>query len=385
MRHAIAAGLCAVLIACGAPAPSQPARGQPAPASVDQLSAYYGSYSTKAGDIVVIARLGWFFDLKTSDYRTIYDERPPDEFSIGCQFRKPIPKCADLRFTAGALEITDRSRKTTVRQRIHQKHTDVMIPAGSAQLAGTITESGGAAPRAGVVIVHGAEPGERYFYDIWVGLYTSLGLDALTYDKRGIGSSTGRYPGEYPTEAALKIYADDAFAALGFLAAWPGLVGRAVGFHGGSQGGWTVPLAISRHSGASFAVLVSAPATTVDQTDLWAGFSGGGASMPSESEDQMLAAVRATRSGYDPTPALQSLSVPTLWVLGTNDRTVPTPVCLEILSALSKANFQVEQVPAGHALLVNRTGLLADDDDSRGLAPQLVPTIRAWLKALALP
>ena len=50
---------------------------------------------------------------------------------------------------------------------------------------------------------------------------------------------------------------------------------------------------------------------------------------------------------------------------------------------MNKPNFQVEQVPTGHALLVNRTGLLVDDDRSAGLAPQLVATIRAWLNALA--
>lgn len=383
MCKAAAAALSAVLLACGSPTASGPPQPQPPPATPAELSSYYGSYSAQAGDVVVIARLGWFFDMQTSDYRTIYDERPPDEFSIGCEFHKAIPKCADLRFTSGTLVVTDASRKTTVRQRIHQRQTDVMIPAAGALLAGTITEAVEAPPRAGIVIVHGAERGERYFYDIWVGIYTTLGLDVLTYDKRGSGASSGLYPGEFPTEEALNIYADDATAALGSLAARPGMAGGKVGFHGGSQGGWTVPLAISRHHGASFAVLVSAPATTVDQTDLWAGFTGGGQSTPSQSDDQMLAAVRATHSGYDPAPALQSLSVPTLWVLGTNDRTVPTSVCVDILSGFNKPNFQVQRVPTGHALLVNRTGLLADDDRSPGLAPQLVPTMRAWFKALS--
>jgi len=34
-------------------------------------------------------------------------------------------------------------------------------------------------------------------------------------------------------------------------------------------------------------------------------------------------------------------------------------------------------------MLVNPTGLLADDDRSVGLAPQLVPTIQAWLASNA--
>ncbi len=138
-----------------------------------------------------------------------------------------------------------------------------------------------------------------------------------------------------------------------------------------------------RHPEATFAVLASAPATTVGQADLWAGFSGGGEHLPTESTDQMLAAVRATHAGYDPTPALQAMTAPALWLLGANDRTVPTTVCLEILESLHKPNFTVHVLPTGHGLLVNPTGPLADDARSPGLAPELVPTIKAWTLALS--
>ena len=101
--------------------------------------------------------------------------------------------------------------------------------------------------------------------------------------------------------------------------------------------------------------------------------------MPSEPLAKMLAAVRSTHSGYDPGPALRAMTVPALWLLGTNDRTVPTAVCIEILDSLQKSNFTIQTLPTGHALLVNATGLIADDARSPGLAPQLVPGIRAWL------
>ncbi len=379
MRLAVTIALATALVACGGSSPQAP----PALAGLAEMSAHYGSYSTDAGDILIIARLGWFFDMKTSAYRTIYVRHPPDDFAIGCRFREPTPTCADLKFTSDTLTVTDSAGKTTVAQRVPYTQTAVTIPAAGAQLAGTITENPGNARRGGIVIIHGSEPGERYFYDIWVGLYTSLGLAVLTYDKRGNGDSTGRYPGEFPTDEALQVYADDASAALTFLAGRSDVDPARVGFHGGSQGGWTVPLAISRHGGSAFAVLVSAPATTVDQTDLWSSYSGGGASKPTQSDAEMLAAVRATHSGYDPAPVLQATSVPTLWILGEYDRTVPTAVCVEILSAMHKPNFKVQLVPTGHGMLVNATGLLADDDTSVGLAPQLVPAIRTWLAPIA--
>ena len=370
-----------LLAACGPSTGGSPAvTPAPVPASMASLLPFYGSYAIAGGDTVVIARLGWFFDVGDASYRTIYSGGSPGRFSIGLRFLEPLPKFADLVFDGDQLTIDQGSTRRSGR-RIAYPRSDVTIPSSGATLAATITQPPGPGPHPGIVVVHGAEPGQRYFYDVWVGVYVGLGFAVLTYDKRGNGSSTGTYPGEFPTDEALRIYADDAAAALAFLAQQPGVDARHVGFHGGSQGGWTVPLAMARHRGAAFAVLVSAPATTVDQTDAWAAFSGGGASMPAESNDQMLAEVRATHSGYDPAQALRVLDVPALWLLGVNDRTVPTTVCVEILTALHKPNFTIHLLPTGHGLLVNPTGLLADDDRSPGLAPDLVPTLGSWLAA----
>jgi uncharacterized protein len=380
MRLVVATLMAAVLVSCGAAssAPQASQASAPVPASVHQLLPYYGSYADGSGDVVVIARLGWFFDMKTAAYRTIYATRNPSRFTIGMRFLEPTPKFADLSFSGQILTISESGGVTNAR-RIAYRETQVVIAAQGAQLAGAITEPRGPAPHPGIVIVHGAERGERHFYDIWVGIYASMGFAVLTYDKRGVGSSTGTYPGEFPTADALDVYADDAAAARDFLGRWPGIDPSRVGFHGGSQGGWTVPLAILRRGGGAFAVLVSAPATTVDQTDLWASFTGGGTNPPIESNEQMLAEVRKASGGYDPMAALRAMTVPAIWVLGINDRTVPTAVCVEVLSAMHKANFTVHLVRTGHGLLVNPTGLLADDDRSPGLAPDLVPTLKQWL------
>ena len=379
MRGVLATVMAASVICCGTESSSTVASPAPTPvaASLQQLSPYYGSYLDGSGDVVVIARLGWFFDMKTAAYRTMYATSSPTHFTIGLRFLEPTPKFADLSFGPETLTISGSGQARTAR-RIAYKETQVAIPAQGAQLAGAITEPLGVAPHPGIVIVHGAERGERHFYDVWVGVYASMGFAVLTYDKRGVGSSTGAYPGEFPTTEALNVYADDAAAARDFLARWPGIDASRTGFHGGSQGGWTVPLAIMRHGVGAFAVLVSAPATTVDQTDLWASFTGGGANAPTESNDQMLADVRRSGGGYDPTPTLRAMTVPAIWVLGTNDRTVPTAVCVELLNAMHKANFTVHLVPTGHGLLVNPTGLLAGDASSPGLAPDLVSTLKEW-------
>lgn len=381
MRLMVAALIALVVaVACTQPAGTSKITPAPAPVDTQALSRVFGSYRADDGRVFVIARLGWFFDVRDATYRTIYAGAAPNRFTIGPAFAIPLPKYADLIFDGAMLAVA--TAGATVRaQRVQYKQTDVTIPANGATLAGAITEPIGGGSHPGIVIVHGSEPGERFFYDIWVGIYVGLGLTVLTYDKRGIGSSTGRYPGEFPTDESLRVYADDAAAALGYLSAWPGVDPKRAGFHGGSQGGWTVPLAIQRHGLASFAILVSAPATTVGQTNLWKDFSGGGAYAPTASVAEMEAAVRADHSGYDPAPALAALQIPTLWLLGSNDRTVPTRICAEILAGLNKPNFTVKMLPTGHGLLVNPTGLDADDQRSHGLAPALVPTITDWLRA----
>jgi len=249
-------------------------------------------------------------------------------------------------------------------------------------LAGTITEPLTPAPHPGIVIVHGSEPGQRIDYGVWVGFYASLGLSVLAYDKRGNGASTGTYPGEFPSDSNLAIYAEDAATVLRFLAVWPGTDPKRVGFHGGSQGGWTVPLAIARHQApAAFAILVSGPAVSVDQQGVWADFSASSRILPSASPEAMDAAVRATTtSGYVPATVLATLRQPMLWANGAVDRQVPTTVNAEILRSLHHSNWDIEILPGvDHGLFENPSGLEPDEAKATKLASGFWDLIAAWL------
>jgi uncharacterized protein len=370
---------CSLALPSATPSNSKPLVLTPSLPPSGAFDNFYGSYRTDSGDVLVVTRMGWFADLGDSTYRTIYGFGSPGRFSIGPGFQQPTPVVAELQIGTDSLTLSQAER-TVVARRLNLKRSEVTIHADGADLAGTITEPEGSGPHPGIVIVHGSEPGQRYYYDFWVGLYTSLGLAVLTYDKRGHGASTGSYPGEYASQQALTTYADDASASLAELARWPGVDAKRVGFHGGSQGGWIVPLAISRHGLAAFAMLASGPAVTVDQQGIWSAFSGGGARLPSQSPQEMYAAVRANHTGYDPAPALASLDVPVLWLLGRNDRTVPTDVCVENINQLQKPNLRIQLVDSGHGLLVNQTGLDADDKTSPGLAPGVVSSISDWIR-----
>lgn len=348
---------------------------------------YVGAYRTAAGTTYVVNGHGHLLNLQDSTFRQLYTTATPDRFTAGRAFAVPSPKEADVIFRmAGAradqLTIKPVTGSPVVAGRLLFKETDVQVPATDAVLAGTITEPLTPGPHPGIVIVHGSGPGPRIDYGVWVGLYASLGLTVLAYDKRGNGQSTGRYPGEFPTDANLEIYAADAVAVLRFLTSWPGVDPKRVGFHGGSQGGWVVPLAIGRdRAPAAFAILVSGPAVTVDQQQVWAAFSASSSVVPTDSAQAMEAAVRAApSSGYVPATVLASIHQPILWANGAVDRQVPTTVNTEILRSLHHSNWDIEILPGvDHGLFENPSGLEPDEPKATKLASGFRDLIGAWL------
>jgi dienelactone hydrolase len=311
----------------------------------------------------------------------------PDRFAVGRAFAIPSHKEADVIFRmAGAradqLTVKPVMGSPIVAGRLLFKETEVHIPARDAVLAGTSTDPLTPEPHPAIVIVHGSGPGPRIDYGVWVGLYASRGLTVLAYDKRGNGASTGTYPGELASDTNLDIYAADAAAVLRFLAARPGVDPKRVGFHGGSQGGWVVPLAIGRDQApAAFAILVSGPAVSVDQQQVWSAFSSNSNILPSASPEAMEAEVRATTSsGYVPATVLATVRQPMVWANGAVDRQVPTTVNAEILRSLRHPNWDIEILPGvDHGLFENSSGLEPDEAKATRLASGLRDLIAAWL------
>src|SRR5260370_1701044 len=134
----------------------------PARATIKPLEPCFGSYRTGDCDTLVIARMGWYFDMRDSAYRTMYLTRSPNHFTIGKLFEDPLPVFADLVFNARALTITDSAHKRAAR-RIDYRQTDVTIAASGAQLAAAATEPGGCGPPTRIVIRHRAEACLRCF------------------------------------------------------------------------------------------------------------------------------------------------------------------------------------------------------------------------------
>ncbi|WP_329117530.1 alpha/beta hydrolase family protein [Streptomyces sp. NBC_01465] len=134
---------------------------------------------------------------------------------------------------------------------------DQVTLAGSLALPG----SGGASQAPGIVLVGGSGPSDRdngtYFPPIRRHL-RDAGFAVLSYDKRGVGDSSGDW-----REATLADLADDARAALRFLRAQPGVRPGAVGVFGHSEGGWVALRAAAAEGDAlPWVITNSCPGTT---------------------------------------------------------------------------------------------------------------------------
>lgn len=185
---------------------------------------------------------------------------------------------------------------------------------------------------------------------------------------------------------AVDQYARDVQAQARFLAAQPEVDPARVGISGASQAGWIMPLAASRESAIRFVIGVVSPTLTQGETDLWANLNGQGQSMPTRTDEDMEAEVRAAGpSGVDPMPAVRAMRIPAIWLFGGKDRTVPSRLCVERLDPVAREagrDFSYRVFPGGtHGLILTANGLQDEAARSDHFVTGLFPAIRDWLAA----
>jgi uncharacterized protein len=280
---------------------------------------------------------------------------------------------------AGANALTWRG---TTYERVALRQREVRVGANAA----TLTLPPGAGPFPAVVMVHGSGPTTREEFQVFAAYCASLGIAVLADDKRGVGQSAGRYPGEAATSATLDVLARDAQAEVRYLAALPQVDKTRVGLLGDSQAGWIIALAAAREPLVHWAVPLVAPTVTVGESDAWGSLAGESRSLPGGTRAEMIQQVRALGPvGFDPRPYLAKLAIPVLWVFGDDDRNVPTELCVDALRALKSGHdFSWAVLPMQHALLLLPDGLYDSLARSPGFAPGLYPAIGDWLRSRRL-
>ncbi|HTU66741.1 MAG TPA: alpha/beta hydrolase [Steroidobacteraceae bacterium] len=244
-------------------------------------------------------------------------------------------------------------------------------------LAGRLVLPAGRQPVAIAVLVHGSEGDSALQFYAMQRLLPARGVGVFVYDKRGTGSSGGRYTQDFARLSA------DAVAALHEARRLAGPRARRLGYLGTSQGGWVAPLAAQRervdfvivayglavsvidedrecvelqmrlkgHSSADIvkALEVATAAETVFESGFTSGFAqfaalrakyaaepwyrdlhGNFTFMLLGLQESQLADTARQFEGwntplrYDPMPTLRALDTPQLWVLGADDIDAPS-------------------------------------------------------------
>jgi dienelactone hydrolase len=111
-----------------------------------------------------------------------------------------------------------------------------------------------------VVLVHGSEHDSALDFYVLQRMFPAEGIGAFVYDKRGTGSSGGIYTQDFA------VLANDAVAAMREARRLAGRRASRVGYQGGSEGGWVVPLAANR-AAVDFAIISFGLAVTVLDED----------------------------------------------------------------------------------------------------------------------
>jgi dienelactone hydrolase len=111
-----------------------------------------------------------------------------------------------------------------------------------------------------VVLVHGSEHDSALDFNALQRMFPAQGIGAFVYDKRGTGASGGSYTQDF------HVLASDAVAAMQEAKRLAGARMGRIGYQGGSQAGWVIPLA-ANSAPVDFAIVCFGLAVTVLEED----------------------------------------------------------------------------------------------------------------------
>jgi len=239
---------------------------------------------------------------------------------------------------------------------IHRiRHEQVKISSRGEELAATISlPRWGSGPFPAIVCVHSSGP--RLAQDlriVWRNLVPE-GIVVLTYDKPGVGGSSGHFEevGTNSSEQQLRSIADDILALRESLKKHPLVDPKRVGLFGGSQAGWIIPIASDVQKDIPFSVILSGPATSYGMEMYFSSLTGEGIRLvPELSSDEIEHRLNSYNGpvGYEPLPVLSRSKTPTFWLFGEKDIDIPARRSATILKNLQTqgTTFTIKIYPNG--------------------------------------
>lgn len=228
------------------------------------MANYTGAYRFRDGRELLIDSFPDFpntliaTDVRTGEVRAFF---PVSEtkFVAGRELFVPYPTEQTISFrrngaSVGGLERERNSPATETATKVVVRREEVTFKNGDVTLAGTLllpaAKRGQLFPA--VVFTHGGGAALREWFWGLGYLFAARGIAVLSFDKRGVGGSSGNW-----RESKFEDLADDAAAAASFLQSRNDIETKKIGFWGLSQGGWIAPLAAARFKDSAFAVALS--------------------------------------------------------------------------------------------------------------------------------
>ncbi len=167
-----------------------------------------------------------------------------------------------IRIEGGGLVIERDGGTTTTRRFEPYRSQEVTYAAGDATIAGTLFVPHGDGPVPAVVLIHGSNPGERGWYQLYAHHFARQGIAALAYDRRGSGASTG------DADSTLELRARDAAAAIEFLRRQPAIDGERIGLWAFSNGTWSAPMVAAGMTPVAFMVVTGAAGASGAESEI---------------------------------------------------------------------------------------------------------------------
>jgi uncharacterized protein len=331
-----------------------------------------------------------------------------------------------IYFWGGSTEATSANRSAASSQPFADE--EVRFASDDVTLAGTLLIPSIKGQHPAIVFIHGSGSQGRDFGPL-PALFARKGIAVLTYDKRGVGDSTGDFK-----QVPFYELAKDAIAGVRFLKSRKEINPNQIGVWGVSQGGWLATLAASQSSDIAFVISISGPGVSPKEQMLfytgnqlrrlglpeqsveeatrlrrlvWDYFGAG------EQEREVRAELERAKKkswftelesqgfprslrpradmselelrwyrqemNYDPVPALEKVSVPVLEIFGERDEVVPIDKSIEIMkqaferSGNRDVTFRVF-ADADHGIQV------FSPRGGRQFAPLYVETMIGWLE-----
>jgi len=214
---------------------------------------FSGAWQFPDGRIVALSPTGedgiWRMrDFSDGRVHSLYPDSE-DSFTVRPGWSPEAPEEATVFFTPDGALIWNQGTGQERVERLPLRERTVKFQSGDAELFGKLVLPDGPGPHPAVVLVHGSEKDAATVYSHEGWLLAPNGVAVLIFDKRGTGSSEGKFGMDFGQ------LSDDVVAAVEWLRGQPEIDPDRLGLAGYSQGGWISPLAASKTDAVKFVLV----------------------------------------------------------------------------------------------------------------------------------